>query len=85
MIQASPPTQARRLANQIILNVEFGYISIDEGMSWFDKSYRAPIIRHRAAKRFGRQVRNGKVVEGKFDWRLNHRSPLMVEENEFQG
>lgn len=56
--------QARKLAEQRVLSVEFGYTTIEEAMIWFSISYRAPLIRQRAAKRFGRLVRAGKVKEG---------------------
>lgn len=59
--------QARWLADQKIYGVESGYASIEQTMKWFSLSYRAPIIRHRAAKRFGRLVRAGKVVEGRLN------------------
>lgn len=37
--------QARKLAEQRVLSVEFGYTTIEEAMIWFSISYRAPLIR----------------------------------------
>lgn len=55
--------QARALANAQVVSVELGYCTIKEVRDWFRKSYRHPLIVNRAAKRFGRLVRSGKVHE----------------------
>ena len=59
--------QARELADRIAFNVNHGYLSIQEASHWFSNSYRHPMIKNRAAKRFGRLVRTGKVKEPKND------------------
>ena len=58
---ASWSSQARELCANIIISAEYGYITIDDAFLWFGKSYRAPLIRRRAAKRFGRLWRSGKI------------------------
>ena len=55
--------QARNMSNGIIESVNIGYETIEGAIGFFSRSYRAPLIRYRAAKRFGRQVREGKVHE----------------------
>jgi hypothetical protein len=55
--------QAREMSNRIAANVNSGAWTIKEGCEFFQHSYRHPLIRNRAAKRFGRLVREGKVHE----------------------
>ena len=55
--------QARNMSNDIIESINVGYETIEGAISFFSRSYRAPLIRYRAAKRFGRKVREGKVHE----------------------
>ena len=55
--------QARNLSNNVIESVNTGYKTIKEATNFFSHSYRAPLICYRAAKRFGRKVREGKVHE----------------------
>ena len=55
--------QAREMCNNEIASIECGYNTIEGARRFFSRSYRAPIIRQRAAKRFGRMVRTGKVHE----------------------
>lgn len=55
--------QARNLSNDVIESVNKGYRTIKEATNFFSHSYRAPIIRYRAAKHFGRKIREGKVHE----------------------
>ena len=43
--------------------VNSGNALIEDALRFFSTSYRAPIIRGRAAKRFGRLMRAGKVKE----------------------
>ena len=43
--------------------VNSGNALIEDVLRFFSTSYRAPIIRGRAAKRFGRLLRAGKVKE----------------------
>ena len=44
-----------------IWSVNNGWSTIEGAIHFFSNSYRAPIIRQRAAKRFGRYVHAGKV------------------------
>lgn len=53
--------QARALCDRIVNNVEDGYWTIEQGMFWFSTSYRHPLIVNRAAKRYGRLMRAGKI------------------------
>jgi hypothetical protein len=53
--------QARNMSNNEIWSVNNGWTTIEGAIRFFSNSYRAPIIRQRAAKRFGRYVRAGKV------------------------
>ena len=55
--------QARNMSNDIIESINVGYETIEGAINFFSRSYRAPIIRYRAAKHFGRKVREGKVHE----------------------
>ena len=55
--------QARNMSSDMIESINVGYETIEGAISFFSRSYRAPIIRYRAAKRFGRKVREGKVHE----------------------
>lgn len=49
--------QARTKADKIVIAVERGWDTLPEAIDFFRTSYRAPIIRYRAAKRFGRIAR----------------------------
>ena len=53
--------QARNMCDNEIWCVNNGWSTIAGARHLFSNSYRAPIIRQRAAKRFGRYVRAGKV------------------------
>lgn len=55
--------QAREICDGQIMNIEDGWQTINGAIKFFSESYRADIIRYRAAKRFGRMVRAGKVHE----------------------
>lgn len=55
--------QARELSWREIHSVNGGYCTLNEAINFFSKSYRAPIIRYRAAKHFGRKVRENRVKE----------------------
>lgn len=55
--------QARNMSNDMIESINVGYETIEGAINFFSRSYRAPLIRYRAAKRFGRKVREGKVHE----------------------
>jgi len=53
--------QAREMCNTQIKQIGFGWKTIEDASKFFSKSYRNCLIRYRAAKRFGRLVRMGKV------------------------
>ena len=55
--------QAREMANNQIESINAGWQTIAGTIEFFNKSYRHSMIRHRAAKYFGRKVREGKVHE----------------------
>ena len=55
--------QAREMCDEQIRQINSGWQTIDGAVKFFSQSYRAEIIRNRAAKRFGRMVRAGKVHE----------------------
>lgn len=55
--------QARRMCDLQVTYVNNGNALIEDALLLFSTSYRAPIIRDRAAKRFGRLMRAGKVKE----------------------
>ena len=55
---------ARYLCDRQVGFIKMGYATIDSVKSFFGVSYRAPIIRVRAAKRFSRLVKSGKVKQG---------------------
>ena len=58
--------QAREMADKRIQYVNSGIESINHAIYFFNTSYRHSRIRIRAAKRFGRAVRAGKVHEYSF-------------------
>ena len=60
---ASWNQQARRMCDLQVAYVNSGNALIEDALRFFSTSYRAPIIRGRAAKRFGRLLRAGKVKE----------------------
>ena len=53
--------QARAMSDRMIGYVNSGSMCIEQVECFFNKSYRHPRIVLRAAKRFGRAVRTGKV------------------------
>ena len=53
--------QARDMSNWKIWSVNHGWDTIEGAVRFFGTSYRHPLIRNRAAKHFGRQVRARKV------------------------
>lgn len=55
--------QAREICDNQIAQINSGWQTINGAVKFFSNSYRAEIIRNRAAKRFGRAVRAGKVHE----------------------
>lgn len=55
--------QAREMSDMIIQQVNSGWRTIADAHKFFQNSYRHPLIRGRAAKRFGRKLREGKVHE----------------------
>ena len=52
---------ARELCDRQIALINAGINSIEYSLAFFGGSYRHPLIRQRAAKRFGRMLREGKV------------------------
>ena len=54
---------ARALSDKAVSNVNGGRWCFEEASRFFCKSYRHPWIVQRAAKRYGRLVRAGKVHE----------------------
>lgn len=60
---ASWSQQAREMCDKQIEYINGGHAFIEDALHLFSNSYRAPIIRGRAAKRFGRLMRAGKVKE----------------------
>ncbi len=55
--------QARTMCDGQIMNINDGWQTINGAIKFFSESYRPDIIRNRAAKRFGRMVKAGKVCE----------------------
>ena len=53
--------QARSFCDNEILWMNKGIVTIEDVTRRFSNSYRHPLIRARAAKRFGRLIRAGKV------------------------
>lgn len=60
---ASWSQQAREMCDKQVKMINAGYGLIEDVLHLFSTSYCAPIIRGRAAKRFGRFMRAGKVKE----------------------
>lgn len=61
-----PPSwseQAREMCDKQVDYIDAGMTTIDNAFYLFSISYRAPIIRLRAAKRFARLLKQGKVKE----------------------
>jgi hypothetical protein len=55
--------QAREMANRQVESINCGVSTIADAIYFFGISYRHPRIKYRAAKRFGRMRRTGKVKE----------------------
>ncbi len=55
--------QARIMSIHQVESINAGWQTIAGAMKLFQKSYRHPLIRERAAKHFGRMLRTGKVHE----------------------
>lgn len=55
--------QAREMCDRQVEMINAGHGFIEDALHLFGNSYRAPIITGRAAKRFGRLMRAGKVKE----------------------
>lgn len=53
--------QARRMCDEQIAQIKLGYITVDEALDFFFNSYKHPLVRGRAAARFGRKLREGKI------------------------
>lgn len=51
---------ARFLSNKMYIYYISGILREEDVVRFFQNSHRAPLIVHRAAKRFGRMVRNGR-------------------------
>lgn len=53
--------QAREMCGKQVMWVENGTKTVQQAIEFFGKSYRHPLITGRAAKRFGRLLRAGKI------------------------
>lgn len=60
---ASWSQQAREMCDRQVEYINAGHALIEDALHLFSNSYRAKIITGRAAKRFGRLMRAGKVKE----------------------
>lgn len=69
---ASWSQQAREMCNKQIEYINGGHAFIEDALHLFSNSYRAPIITDRAAKRFGRLMRAGKVKENISEYIKNY-------------
>ena len=73
--------QARNMSDGVIRNVNNGYWSIDEAVRFFQVSYRHPLIRMRAAKRFGYYLKHGKIhesAEAVMNFKEQESSPIPI-------
>lgn len=75
---ASWSQQARRMCDLQVAYVNSGNALIEDALLLFSTSYHAPIIRGRAAKRFGRLLRAGKVKENMGEYVKNY--PITAKE-----
>ena len=69
---ASWSQQAREMCNKQIEYINSGHAFIEDALHLFSNSYRASIITGRAAKRFGRLMRAGKVKENMEEYIKNY-------------
>jgi len=53
--------QAREMCDEQIMWIHTGWQTIEDAKKFFSNSYRHPLITNRAAKRFGRLLRKGKI------------------------
>lgn len=53
--------QARELCDYQIEMIEAGWTTVEKAQKFFGESYRHSLITGRAAKRFGRKLRAGKI------------------------
>ena len=54
---------AREMCDRQIAFIDAGVNTIDSAIHFFHTSYRAKIIRYRAAKRFGRKIRQNVPID----------------------
>ena len=52
---------AREMCDNQIAMIHAGWQTVNDAKEFFSNSYRHPLIKQRAAKRFGRLLRKGKV------------------------
>ncbi len=57
--------QAREMCDRQVEYINYGHCFIEDSMRIFRNSYRHPLIVGRAAKRFGRMLKAGKIRENK--------------------
>lgn len=60
---ASWSQQAREMCDKQVEYINAGHALVEDALHLFGNSYRAKIVTGRAAKRFGRLMRAGKVKE----------------------
>lgn len=77
--------QARRMCDQQIEYVNSGWTTIDRVIHFFSTSYRNDLITRRAAKRFGRMVRAGKVHEDLETFRTHWFDEDLIRDYEYNG
>lgn len=53
--------QAREMCNEQVWQIKAGFQTVEGATEFFSNSYRPEIITGRAAKRFGRMLKAGKV------------------------
>ena len=56
---ASYSQQARKLCDKQILYIKSGLTTIEEAEEILFNTYRSPLVKQRAIKRFGRKIRKG--------------------------
>lgn len=71
---ASWSQQAREMCDRQAEYINAGHALIEDALHLFSNSYRAKIITGRAAKRFGRLLRAGKVKENIGEYIKNYPS-----------
>lgn len=78
-------TQAKEMCDAQIKQINSGWQTIDRAIHFFSISYRPPIVRYRAAKRFGKMLRAGKIHENIELYKTHCTKEDILKDHEYNG